>query len=282
MSSIIAGKRDLDTGRAEVFAAAMKLDAAQTSHFVALVVVAHDPVRDRRQRALDEVLTTRRFHSAPRVNEATFTLLSDPVMGAVFELTHCDGWRDDPDWIAAALQPPTTREVAVAALDVLMTAGVLFRDADGRLKPGNTELATDHDIHLDIVNRAADELHRRILTRAPDLLAAVPHEQRQFGALTFAIPWSAIPELKARVTRFDEETMHLVETTKGLRDRVYQLCVQLYPVASTSVDLEDESSTRRTKRRKRCRPEPGSTERCANRTAADPLLDSTRRWLRRA
>jgi uncharacterized protein (TIGR02147 family) len=240
VSSIIAGKRDLDTGRAEVFATAMKLTPAQTSHLVALVVFAHDASRERRQRALDEVLTTRRFHTAPRLNEATFTLLSDPVVGAVFELARCDGWRDDPDWIAAALHPPTTREAAVAALDVLLAAGVLARDGSGRLRAREGELATDHDIHLDVVNLAADQLHRRILARAPDLLDGVPHEQRQFGALTFAVPSSAIPELKARVARFYEETMHLVEMTKGSRDRVYQLCVQLFPVASTSVDLQDE------------------------------------------
>jgi len=236
LSSIIAGKRDLDTGRAEIFAAAMKLDAAQTSHLVALVVVAHDPSRDRRQRALDEVLTTRRFRSAPRVNEATLTILSDPVVGAVFELARCEGWRDDPDWIASALQPPTTREVAVAALDVLMAAGALTRDADGRLQAGGSEIATEHDIHAEVLSLAAAELHRRIFARAPGLLAAIPHEQRQFGALTFAVPSQAVPELRARVTRFYEELMHLVEVTEGPRDRVYQLCVQLYPVARTSVD----------------------------------------------
>jgi uncharacterized protein (TIGR02147 family) len=236
VSSIIAGKRGLDTGRAETFAAVMKLDAADTSHFVALVVVAHDASRDRRRRALDEVLTTRRFRNAPRVNEATFTLLSDPVVGAVFELARCEGWRDDPDWIAAALQPPTTREVAVAALDVLMAAGVLTRDADGRLQAGRSEITTDHDIHADMLSLAAAELHQRIFERAPGLLAAVPYEQRQFGALTFAVPSQAVPELKARITRFYEEMMHLVEVTAGSRDSVYQLCVQLYPVARTSQD----------------------------------------------
>jgi uncharacterized protein (TIGR02147 family) len=167
------------------------------------------------------------------VNEATYTLLSDPVVGAVFELARCEGWRDDPDWIASALQPPTTREVAVAALDVLMAAGTLTRDANGRLQAGGSELATDHDVHADVLSLAAAELHRRILTRAPDLLAAVPYEQRQFGALTFAVPSHAVPELKARVTRFYEEIMNLVEVTEGSRDRVYQLCVQLYPVART-------------------------------------------------
>jgi uncharacterized protein (TIGR02147 family) len=239
VSSIMAGKRHLDTGRAEDFAAAMKLTPAETSHLLALVVFAHDPSRERRQRALDEALTTRRFHTTPRLNEATFTLLSDPVVGAVFELARCEGWRDDPDWIAAALRPPTSREVAVASLDILVAAGVLVRDDNGRLQAREDGVATEHDIHHAVLSRAADQLHRRILTRAPDLLHAVPHTQRQFGALTFAVPASAIQELKARVTRFYEETMHLVATTNGSRDRVYQLCVQLYPVAETSTDATE-------------------------------------------
>src|SRR4030095_12707026 len=137
---------------------AMKLNPTETSHLLALVVFAHDPSRERRQRALDEALTTRRFHSAPRVNEATFTLFSDPVVGAVFELARCEGWRDDPDWIAAVLRPPTTREVAVAALDVLMARGALRRDADGRLQAGGSEIATEHDIHADVLSLAAAEL----------------------------------------------------------------------------------------------------------------------------
>jgi hypothetical protein len=123
VSSIIAGKRTLHTDRAEVFATAMKLDAAQTSHLVALVVVAHDPSSDRRQRALDEVLTTRRA-------------------------------------------------------------------------------------------------------------------ERQFGAL-FAVPSQAVPELEARITRFYEETMQLIDATTGPRDCLYHLSAQLYPVTRTTADHRD-------------------------------------------
>jgi uncharacterized protein (TIGR02147 family) len=120
-----------------------------------------------------------------------------------------------------------------------MAAGVLVRDGDGRLQAGGSQLATDHEIYIEIVNRAADQLHRRILSHAPEMLA-LPNTERQFGALTFAVPASAVPALKARITRFYEETMHLVETTSGPCDRVYQLCVQLYPVASTPVGYDDD------------------------------------------
>lgn len=228
VSSIATGQRDLNTGRAEVFARAMKLDAEQTSHFVALVALAHEPSRERRERARDEVLTTKRFHGARRLRDARISVLSDPEVCAVFELARCAGWRDDPESIARSLQPASTIAAAAAALEVLKTAGMLVPDATGTLTPTEPEWATDHDVDIKL---AADQLHRRLLARAPDVLETVPYEERQFGALTFAIPASVVPEIKARVARFHEEIMHLAEASEATRDRVYQLNVQLYPVA---------------------------------------------------
>ncbi len=231
VSAIVSGQRDLDTGRAEVFAAAMQLDDAQRSHLVALVALAHDPSRERRQRAREEVETTRRFKGAHRVTDATFTVLSDPEVAAVFELARCRGWRADGNWIAQALIPPITAGAAMAALEVLKTVGMLVRDAEGGLAVPEREWRTEHDLEYDVVNAAADRLHRRILATAPEVLDVVPAPERQFGALTFAVSASVVPELKAKVTRFYEEIMHLVEMNDGPNDRVYRLCVQLYPVA---------------------------------------------------
>jgi uncharacterized protein (TIGR02147 family) len=236
VSAITKGQRDLDTGRAETFAAAMKLDDAQRSHFVALVAMAHDPSRERRQRALDEVLTTRRFRGARRLTEAAFTILSDPEVAAVFELARCDGWRADPEWIARSMIPPISVDAADRAIDALSTAGILVPDEHGHLVMPSREWATDHDVTNDLVNLAVDRLHRRILSRTAQVLDSIPYPERHFAALTFCIPEKSVPELKARLTRFYEEMMNLVETTGAPADRVYRLCAQLYPVARTSKD----------------------------------------------
>ena len=239
VSSVVTGTRDLDAGRGETFAAAMKLDADQTAHFVLLVALAHDPSPSRRRRAREDALTTRRFRSAQKVTEATFTVLSDPEVAAVFELARCEGWRDDPEWIARSLQPPTTPGAAEAAVQVLKTAGMLVPDPSGKLCASNPEWASDHQIPIEM---AADRLYRRLLARAPDVLDAVPADQRHFGSLTCAVSSGLVDEIKARVKRFHEEIMHLVEASEAPRDRVYQLGVQLYPVATPddSVDVHDE------------------------------------------
>jgi uncharacterized protein (TIGR02147 family) len=229
LSAVINGKRDLDAGRAEVVAVAMKLDAHQTEHFVDLVALAHDPSFRRRKRAWEEALTTRRFRAAQqRVSDAAYEVLSNPEVAAVFELVRCCGWRNDPEWIARSLQPASTPAAAAAAVEALMSAGMLVRDDSGGLTVASPEWASGHDVPI---AKAADRLHRKLLERAPQVLDDVPSNERQFGALTFAVSSSEVPEIKARVARFHEEIMNLVETSTATRDRVYQLNVQFYPVA---------------------------------------------------
>jgi uncharacterized protein (TIGR02147 family) len=105
---------------------------------------------------------------------------------------------------------------------------MLVRDESGALIVTEAEFATSHDAP---VAQAMDRLHRGVLARAPDVLDAVPPTERHFGTTTFAVPSSLVPQMRARIARFHEEMMNLAETSTAPRDRVYQMNVQLYPVA---------------------------------------------------
>jgi uncharacterized protein (TIGR02147 family) len=241
ISAVTTGHRDLDTGRAETFAAAMKLDADQTTHMLSLVALAHDPSRQRRQRALDEALTTQRFRGSSRPYGAAIAVLSDPDTTAVMELARCDGWRDDPEWIARSLRPPISPEAAAAALTALQTVGALVLGEDGKLRLGQAEWSTGHTVVPGVASLANIRLHKAFLARAPAVLDDVPHDQRQFATMTFAVNAELVQQIKARVERFYEEIMHLVESSDPRRDGVYQLGMQFFPLAKpASLDGEDE------------------------------------------
>ena len=52
-----------------------------------------------------------------------------------------------------------------------------------------------------------------------------------------------VEEIKARIGRFYEELMHLVDSVDVPRDRVYQVGVQAYPLAKpASVDEKRQSA----------------------------------------
>jgi uncharacterized protein (TIGR02147 family) len=149
----------------------------------------------------------------------------------VFELARCEGWRDDPEWIGRSLQPPISSEEAAAALRTLTTMGALVPDDTGNLRLSRVDWATGHVVEDDVANLAVDRLHRTLLSRAPDVLDKVPYNERQFGTITFAVNAEMVEEIKARIGRFYEELMHLVDSVDVPRDRVYQVGVQCYPLA---------------------------------------------------
>ena len=205
------------------------------------MALAHDPSRQRRQRALDEALTTQRFRGANRKEGAAALILSDPDVSAVLELARCEGWRDDPEWIARSLRPPISPEAAAAALTALQTVGALVPGEDGKLRLGYAHWSTGHTVVPGVASLANIRLHKAFLARAPAVLDDVPHDQRQFATMTFAVNAELVKQIKARVERFYEEIMHLVESSDPRRDGVYQLGMQFFPLAKpASLDGEDE------------------------------------------
>ena len=135
VSSVIAGKRDLQTGRAEMWAKALKLDATRTWHLITLVVMAHDRSPERRRRAMAEALMMQRAQSG--------------IVGD-----------DDDTGFEESAPPEETNTVWVSAL---------------------------------------------------------------------ALPSGRVPELRARVARFWEETQRWAQASEGEQDSVCQLSMQVFP-----------------------------------------------------
>ena len=48
--------------------------------------------------------------------------------------------------------------------------------------------------------------------------------------LTFAASSSVVPEVRARISRFQDEILRVVEDSTATRDHAYQMNVQLCPV----------------------------------------------------
>jgi uncharacterized protein (TIGR02147 family) len=159
----------------------------------------------------------------------------------VLELAQCEGWRDDPEWIGRSLRPPISTEAAAAVLSSLQTVGALVPGENGKLRAGHAEWATPHVVFPGAVNLALVRRHKAFLARAPAVLDEVPHHERYFGTLTFPADAELVKRITARIERFYEEIMHLVESADVRRDRVCHLGVQLFPIAKpASLDGEDQ------------------------------------------
>ncbi|MCB9764634.1 MAG: TIGR02147 family protein [Alphaproteobacteria bacterium] len=235
---ILKGRNKLDAQRAERFAEVMKLDDDETSYFVSMVRFAHGFSRADRQAAWEAMVSAGRFRGSRAIGLETYAVFSRWYYAAIVELASCEGFRAEPAWIAATLRPAITEAQAAEALELLLRRGLLTGKADGGLQVVEEAWRTEHEIYSREVSIAVASLHESMLERAAEALSTVDWRERHYATYTIAVPSERMEELKERISRFQEQIMHLCMGFGEPRDRVVQLGVQLFPLSMDSPSTE--------------------------------------------
>jgi uncharacterized protein (TIGR02147 family) len=135
-------------------------------------------------------------------------------------------FRDDPKWIANALQPQISVTQARAALATLSELGLLVRDEHGDLRQADPPVTTGSGPHgHHVVN-----FHRAMIAQALRALEEVPRDQRDISCVTLAVAEGALSQLKQRIATFRAEVLQMADAF-GPAERVIQLNIQLFPLS---------------------------------------------------
>lgn len=226
LSLVMKGERNLSSEMAPRFAKACGLAKREADFFCELVVYDQAKTTDEKQRAHDRLARFRKFREAHRLVDEQAAYHAHWYMPAVRELTALPGFREDPAWIAAILEPPISERQAAEGLATLCRLGLLVRDARGRLQQAQPLLTTGpgplghhifvyHQVMLDLAKRALDHL---------------PRAERDISSVTLSLPAAALPRLKQRIVEFRQELLQLAEHA-GSAERVVQLNIQMFPLS---------------------------------------------------
>jgi uncharacterized protein (TIGR02147 family) len=228
MKLVIQGKRNLGASTVEQFAKALKLTAPEAEFFGDLVDLNQAATLAEKNRAFDRVAANRRFRAARRLDGPLFEYLTHWYYPVVRELAGRADFDEDPKWIAAQVSPKLTAEQARQALGSLEQLGLLTRNENGRLVRGDVSLTTGHEVRAVVV----PAYHRQMIERAGAAVDDVPPDERDISALTVCIKAASLSDLKQKIHRFREEMLHRSDSDEQ-PERVYQLCIQLFPLSKS-------------------------------------------------
>ena len=228
---VMDGKRNLGPTTIPKFVKALKLEPDDASFFTDLVALDQAETVTERNRAFERVAANRRFRQARRLEGPLFKYLSRWYYPAVRELAGRADFIDDPRWVAGQLLPKITVAQARSALRTLTQLGLLVEDASGRLVRGEPSLTTGHEVRSILV----PAYHRQMIERAASSIETVPRDERDVSALTVCIRASSVTDLKERIHRFREEMLDVCDREED-PERVYQLCIQLFPLSAAPTD----------------------------------------------
>jgi uncharacterized protein (TIGR02147 family) len=204
----------------------MKLGAHEAEFFAQLVAMNQAQTVAERNRAFERVAANRRFRAARKLDGPLFEYLTHWYYPAIRELAARDDFVDEPAWVASQIQPSIEPRQAKAAIETLVSLGLLVRNTGGKLERGEASLTTGHEVRSVVIPAC----HLQMIEQAAKSVERVRPEERDVSALTVCIKESSLADLKAKIHRFREETMHRCDSEED-PERVYQLCIQLFPLS---------------------------------------------------
>jgi len=178
------------------------------------------------------VIRTEELLAARRIDGELFAYLSHWYNPAIRELAARDDFQEEPRWIAAQLRPRISPAEAAEAMKLLLSLGLLVRDAkSGRVERGEPTLTTEHEVR----SLGAAAFHRQMLERAAQSIETVPAAQRDLAALTVCVSAETAALVKQRIHQLREALTELCDAdTKG--STVYQLNIQWFPLSLSKED----------------------------------------------
>lgn len=139
---------------------------------------------------------------------------------AVLELVGLKDFQANAAWISERLM--ISQEQAQAAIDDLMTAGVLSQREDGLWK---TEIK-NHSVSSK-KNPRAQLVKQQIYNQA---IALLPNHIGEHGTTTVCVSETRLAEASERIARFRRELSQFLSEPED-KHRVYQLVISLFPVS---------------------------------------------------
>jgi len=233
---VMDGERNLGPETVPKFVHAIGLTGEAASFFADLVTFNQADTVAEKNRAFERISASRRFRSAKRIDGDLFTYLSHWYYPAIRELAARPDFQENAKWIAAHLRPKIPASDAQAALNLLLSLGLLVRDeATGKVVRGEPTLTTDHQT---VRSLAVTNFHRQMLERASASIESIKPQHRDLAALTVCVSPDTAAIVKDRIHRFREEITQICDAdTKGTV--VYQLNVQWFPLSAVPGE-EDE------------------------------------------
>jgi uncharacterized protein (TIGR02147 family) len=226
---VMKGERDLRPKMATQFARGCGLESSEAEYFCDLVAFGQAKTADERNRAYERLNRFRPFRAAHRLEPAQAAYHDCWYIPAIRELVALAEFRDDPKWIAGALQPPISLAQAKAALATLFELGLLVRDEEGCIKQADPLVTTGSGPHgHHVVN-----YHRAMISQALRALDDVPRDERDISSVTLSVGERALSQLKERIASFRAEILQMADAF-GPAERVVQLNIQLFPLSANA------------------------------------------------
>lgn len=223
-TDVLAGKAVTELFVAR-FVAALDLSVEESRFFRTLVQFNQAATPEEREVAFDGLVA---LNKTPyrKLDARDYRYYRHWWNGAIRAVLAIEDHVDDWDRLASRIQPAITARQAREALALMDELGLVARDERGFWKPKDAALSSGSDIREELVLQLQlqqfDLARRAIMTRF--------RSPKEIATSTLSLSGAGLDLVRARFERFRSEVRSIAHKDPEPADRVYSLCLALFPL----------------------------------------------------
>lgn len=156
-----------------------------------------------------------------------FKYLSDPMHGAIIEMTDLKDFHESPEWIQARLHFTLTVSEIRETIERLLQLNLLKRDEQGRLTKSHGHLTTPQDV----ADLGTQTYHKAVSQMAGEAVFSQDVVGREFNSYSFNLKRDKLIKAKKAMRAFINDFLTEYEAKPGEGDETYQLNLQLFKLS---------------------------------------------------
>jgi uncharacterized protein (TIGR02147 family) len=214
LTNVINGKRSLTGESATKMARGLGLSARERVYFELLVRFDNAKTIDERNACFRLICAALPRNATKRIREEAYDIFRDPHVLTIRELVAMPDFKEDPEWIAHKLRPSVSPRQAKAALEILLRAGLLVRDKNGKLLQETADLSTGPEVR----SLAVSLYHRKVLKLADEAINSTPAKDRDLSSLILNTSKSEFDFIKRRIIETRAEILDFLKKKRDLSE----------------------------------------------------------------
>lgn len=224
---IMDGKRSLTPDMTIRFGRALALSSHELDYFTNLVVFNQAKTSGEKEKAYRELKTISSKVRRKIIGADLFDYYEHWYVPVIRELVCLHDFKDDFRAMAGTISPAIKPGEARRAVQFLLAKKMLLRREDGTYEQSDPFIDTSDEVASIVVRN----FNRKMIALAGEALDRYPRNERYARGFTLGISLKTYDAILAEMKNFNDRVAQLVvdDTTA---DKVYQLNLQLFPLAS--------------------------------------------------
>jgi uncharacterized protein (TIGR02147 family) len=232
---VVKGKRNLSEKALHGFIRGLKLSKNDANYFTALVHYCQSADPQEKLAFLEKMRGFRRRVRQKLVPIDRYSYYMRWYNPVIREQACLLDWKGNYKVLAKSLCPPISPEEAREGVKLLLRLGFLRRDKNNRYSQADPFITTGPEV----ISEAVRELNRQMAEFGEKAVALFPPTERDISSFVAGVSKQGFELLKEEIQDFKERVKRIVSLDRNV-DKVYNLNVQLFPVALPVPDESEE------------------------------------------